>query len=255
MEAATYAAEADIEANHWWFVVRRGLFARTLRGLKLALDAPILDVGTGTGANLRMLREQRFTNISGVDFSPEAIRFCAAKGLGVVRQGDICDLPFPANHFAAVLATDVIEHVRDDSRALSEIERVLRPGGTALITVPAFPSLWGLQDEVAHHQRRYRMMQLRQRLHQARLVCAESFYFNYLLFGPIWLARQIIRWSGKDLRSENDVNSPVLNRLLTGIFAIDAWSAPYLRPPFGVSILAQCVKPATAGLTRERNTA
>lgn len=244
MEAATYAAEATVEARHWWFVVRRQLFARVVRGLHLPSDAPILDVGTGTGANLRLLRDLGFTDVTGVDCNAEAIRFCAAKGLGLVQHGDICNLPFPANHFAAVLATDVIEHVAEDGVALREIERVLRPDGTALFTVPAFPSLWGLQDEVAHHHRRYRLGLLHQRLQESGLVCAESFHFNYLLFVPIWLARQIIRWSGCSLRSENDVNFSLLNRLLTAIFAVDAWSAPYLRPPFGVSILARCVKVA-----------
>ncbi len=148
MEVATYAAEATIEANHWWFVGRRLLFSRIVQGFDLPDSAKILDVGTGTGANLRMLRDLGFDQVTGVDQSPEAIRFCAEKGLGKVQPGNACALPFPDRQFDLVLATDVIEHVDDDLAALREIRRVAKPGGHLLLTVPTFPILWGLQDDV-----------------------------------------------------------------------------------------------------------
>lgn len=113
-----------------------------------------------------------------------------------------------------MLATDVLEHLDDDAAAVAEIQRVLRFGGHALITVPAFPSLWGLQDQVAHHKRRYRQQSLLKLLKDSGLHCERVFHFNYLLFGPIWLARQVIRMSRLRLRSENDVNNRSLNKLL-----------------------------------------
>jgi ubiquinone/menaquinone biosynthesis C-methylase UbiE len=91
-----------------------------------------------------MLSDLGFKHVTGVDMSDDAIRFCAEKGLGHVEK-----LPFDNVSFDVVLATDIIEHVDDDNRALAEIARVLRPGGKVLITVPAFQALWGLQDEVA----------------------------------------------------------------------------------------------------------
>jgi hypothetical protein len=72
----------------------------------------------------------------------------------------------------------------------------------------------------------------------------ESFYFNYLLFAPIWLARRAIRYARIDLRSEGEVNTQTLNFILKGIFTADVWTAPRLRPPFGVSILVLAEKPA-----------
>ena len=237
-------AEAEAEATHWWFVGRRALFARELRRLGLSDDTRILDAGTSTGTNLRMLGEEGYRNFIGLDLSPDAIRFAAKKGLGQVEQGDVCRMPFEDASFDVVLATDIIEHVDDDLKALREIHRVLTPGGTALITVPAFQSLWGLQDEVAQHKRRYRKGPLVALLGTAGFVVGRNYYFNYILFAPIWLARQIIKMFKIEMSSENEVNSPALIRMLGLIFSLDTVSAPLLRPPFGVSILTVAEKPS-----------
>ena len=131
MLATTYSAEAEAEEKHWWFVGRRKLFARLIKKLGITADARILDVGSSTGTNLRMLRGERFTNFEGVDISPESKRFCESKGLGTIRIGSILQLPYLVDSFDLVLATDVIEHVDDDGRALGELWRVLRQGGFA----------------------------------------------------------------------------------------------------------------------------
>ena len=156
MEHGVYDAEARVEAEHWWFRGRRMLFAAELRGLKIGTNADVLDIGTGTGSNLRMLREEGYRNVTGIDLNPLAVRYCLAKGFTSVLSGDATSLPFADGQFDIVLATDTIEHIDDDRKALQEIHRVLVPGGYAMIVVPAFASLWGLQDIVAHHKRRYR---------------------------------------------------------------------------------------------------
>jgi SAM-dependent methyltransferase len=237
MDTGTFAVEAQVEATHWWFVGRRRLFAREIGRLGLPVAAPVIDIGTGTGSGLRMLRDIGFTNVRGVDASEDAIRFAEEKGLGPVERGSIYAMPVADASQRLVVATDVIEHVDDDMRALREVRRVLAPQGFALITVPAFMSLWGLQDERAQHKRRYRLNALLRLLDEAGLAPVRSYYFNYLLFGPIWLARQIIRWLDIKLASENEVNSPAINWLLSGIFRLDCATAPLFHPPFGVSAL------------------
>jgi SAM-dependent methyltransferase len=245
MDDATFAVEAAVEQEHWWFRGRRELFASEIRSLPLLPASAILDVGTGTGANLRMLRDNGYSNIRGLDASPVAVKFCAEKGLGTTSLGDMLAMPFEANSFDLTLATDVIEHVDDDLAALREIGRVTKPGGFVLITVPAFPSLWGLQDKVAHHKRRYRMRPLLDRVREAGLDPRRHFHFNYFLFFPIWVARQILRLTRPQLRSENEVNSPMLNRILFAIFSLDVRSAPVIRSPLGVSIFVLARKPQT----------
>lgn len=244
MEMATYEAEAKIEETHWWFVGRRKFFSREIGKLGLESDSRILDVGTSTGTNLRMLRELGYSQYVGLDFSLEAIRFCRNKGLGEVINGDIKNLPFPDGYFDLVLATDIVEHIDDDGKAMSEISRVLKKGGHALITVPAFMSLWGLQDDVSHHQRRYRIPQMSDLITKTDLTLRKSHYFNFILFAPIWLARQMIRTFKVRLESENQLNSRIINCILTMIFDIDLKVSGSIRPPFGVSILSLARKKA-----------
>lgn len=245
MDLSAYAVEAAVEQSHWWFNGRRRLFAHEIARLHLAPEAPILDIGTGTGANLRVLKTLGFRNIVGFDLSDDAIRYCASKGLGAVRRGDICALPTTSDSINLVMATDIVEHVDDDALALREIARVLAPGGHAMIAVPAFPSLWGRQDEVSHHKRRYRRRQLEELVSTSGLRPARVFYFNYLLFAPIWLVRQAIRILRLPLDSELQINRPLINRLLTLTFALDIETARRLRIPFGVSLFCLAKKPAT----------
>lgn len=246
MEYATYAAETEAEATHWWFVGRRTLFRRLLARYAGDRDARVLDVGTSTGTNLRLLTDMDYRNVTGLDPSPEAIRFCAEKGLPPVREGSITAMPFEDGSFNLVLATDVVEHVDADQEAVDEVARVLRPGGTALFTVPAFQSLWGLQDEVSHHKRRYRRTDFCALVDKAGFAVVDQFYFNYLLFGPIWLARRLIPLVAPNAKSETELNVPLVNGVLHGIMQLDVATAPLVRPPAGVSYLVLARKPGAA---------
>lgn len=242
MDSTTYAVEAHVEATHWWFTERRWLFGRLIRDFGLAPDARILDIGTSTGTNLRLLRELGFQRVEGLDANPEAARWCAEKGHGQVTCGSVCALPFEDASFDLVLATDIIEHVDDDGMALAEIQRVLMPGGYVLFTVPAFMLLWGAQDEAGHHKRRYRGAEFSARVSTAGLRIRDRFYFNYLLFLPILCVRAVVRWLRLRVQNENQLNNRVINAILRGVFRFDVWSARRLHPPFGVSFLLVATK-------------
>jgi len=237
MDIATFAVESEVTRSHWWFRGRRRLFARTIESLGIGSGATILDVGTGTGTNLRMLRDLGYTAVRGIEPSPEAIGHCAEHGFDNVTCGDATALPIEDDSCDLLLATDVIEHIDDDAAALREMRRVLRPSGHLLLSVPAFPSLWGRQDEVAHHRRRYRMRPLCELLGECGFTVVRRHHFNAILFVPIFVARRLMKWFGLKPASENSINAPGLNALLTAIFSVDVAVTPRVRPPFGVSIL------------------
>src|SRR4030095_13522805 len=112
----------------------------------------ILDVGCGTGANLEMLSE--FGVAEGVDVSPEALSFCQGRGLEKVKLGAAEALPYEDNSFDLTTGLDVVEHLDHDLAGLKEMRRVLRPGGRALLFVPAVMFLWGGQEDISNHRRR-----------------------------------------------------------------------------------------------------
>jgi hypothetical protein len=82
------------------------------------------------------------------------------------------------------------------------------------------------------------MQPLLQKMRAAGLEPRRHYHFNYLLFAPIWLARRLIDLFGIKRASENEFNSPFLNRVLSAVFTFDVVTAPVLHMPFGVSILA-----------------
>ena len=242
MESTTYEAENETEAQHWWFVGRRILFGRIINGIDLQTNASILDVGSSTGTNLRLLESLGHKNVKGLDPSSQSRDFCAEKGMAEVIIGDVLNIPFEEDSTDLVLATDILEHVDEDELAAKEIHRILKPGGYALLTVPAFQCLWGIQDDVSQHKRRYKKSRFCKIIKSAGFEIQKAFYFNYFLFIPIFLMRLILKLFKPSIRAETDINSPIINQVLLSIFTIDIMSAEFIRPPFGVSILILCKK-------------
>ena len=233
MQDAAFVEESKIEQDHWWFVVRREMFAKYLKAVPK--DAAILDIGVGAGSNLRMLKEAGFTNYQGFDFSPLAKKFCEEKNLGVVQVGDICDSDLADNSYDVILFTDVVEHIENDSRALKEVARILKPNGKIIITVPCFMSLWGDHDVASMHQRRYLLGEIKSKISQAEMQILESYYFNFLLFIPIFIFRKLTKIFAVKIKSENAVNSKFLNQIFKMIFHLDVFLAKKVKFPCGVS--------------------
>ncbi|MDD5590229.1 MAG: class I SAM-dependent methyltransferase, partial [Candidatus Portnoybacteria bacterium] len=186
MDEKLHQTYRRIEKTHWWFVGRRQLALEFLKKQKPGAD--ILDFGCNAGFLVDFLR-QRGWQTQGCDKSADAIAFGQAQGITGLRVSDTDVLPFPDGQFDAVFCLDVLEHLADDGIAMAEIKRVLKTGGQALITVPAFKFLWGLQDEVSHHFRRYRLKDLKKLAGQKGLKIKRASYFNFFLFLPIALAR------------------------------------------------------------------
>src|SRR5207245_10995967 len=92
----------------------------------------------------------------GIDLAPEAVTFARRRGERDLAQASAEKLPFPDAAFDSVFALDVIEHTDDDHATAAALARILRPGGTPVLTVPAFMFLWSEHDEAVLHRRRYR---------------------------------------------------------------------------------------------------
>jgi SAM-dependent methyltransferase len=238
-----YAEYFRVEDRHWWFVGRRRIVLAMLdRYLPPApTDRPrrILDVGCGTGTMLGHLG--RLGEAQGVDADPNAIGFCRERGEQRVQQLEGDELPFPDDSFDLVTSLDVLEHIDDDATTAAEIRRVLRPGGTFLATVPAHMWMWGPQDEISHHFRRYDARGFRLLLEGAGLTVRRLTPFNTLLFPPIAairLARRLRPARGEAHSDFEVAEGALTNRMLTPVFSAEARLLPRRDLPFGVSLLA-----------------
>jgi len=235
-----------VEQSHWWYTGRRKILADFVEAIcrQVTDRRPrILDVGCGTGANLLMLSQ--YGDAEGVDVSEDALAFCRERGLDKVRLGAAEELPYEDGTFDLVTALDVVEHLDDDLAGLREMRRVLRPGGRVLLFVPTFMFLWGLQDDVSNHRRRYRLPELQRVLEQAGFEIERTTYANITFFLPILAMRQLMRLTGIKADSENNINVSALNGVLGGVFGAESWFLKRLNLPFGVSGL--CVARVKSG--------
>ncbi|HKP46102.1 MAG TPA: class I SAM-dependent methyltransferase [Pyrinomonadaceae bacterium] len=241
MQQHTYSIMHRVEETHWWFVGRRKIIESFLRPVVKELQASatgplrILDVGCGTGANLEMLSQ--FGKAEGVDVSAQALDFCRARGLNLVKEGAAEELPYEDTSFDLVTGLDVVEHLDDDVAGLREMRRIVRPGGKIVLFVPAFTFLWGVQDDISNHRRRYSMGQLRAAVAAAGFEIDRASYVNLSFFAPILFGRTLMRLTGLKPASENNITVGALNGVLGRLFGAERFLLRHLNFPFGVSII------------------
>jgi SAM-dependent methyltransferase len=236
-----YDVEAKVEAFHWWFVIRRKLLRSILSPLEILKNSAVLEVGCGTGANLRTLRSAGIYGI-GLDRSLYALSLVKSKENFPLLAGDLNDLPIKTKSVGLIIAMDVLEHLENDANGIIESYRVLRKGGILILTVPAFKALRGVQDVVTGHKRRYSRKEITRKLRQGGFDILKSSYFNFFLFFPILIARRMIHLLGLKIESENEVNFPLINFFLKSIFSLEIYVLKYFSFPIGVSIFCVAQK-------------
>jgi SAM-dependent methyltransferase len=237
VESDYYGVLHGVQQRHWWYVARRRILGAVIQQVfeSGVPEGVLYDLGCGVGANLPLL--ERFGRVHGVDSAPEAIQFCAERGHHNVTRHDLDSLEgLPEQSASLVLLADVIEHLDDEAPCLQAAERLLKPGGVIVITVPAFMFLWSPADELSHHRRRYTEPELR-KLVSRWFDVERSSYFNTFLFGTVLagrLAQRVLSRSGHD---EAALPPAPVNALLTRVFAAEVPLVTRMRLPFGVSVL------------------
>ncbi len=231
-----YDIEAKVESFHWWFAVRKKLLRLILSSLDLPGGCVAIDIGCGVGSNLRVL-ESAGLDVIGLDRSFYALSLGRKRIKSPLLNGDLNDLPVRPKSVGLIVAMDILEHLDNDIGGIRSFYQALRENGILILTVPAFRSLWGIQDEVTFHKRRYLRHEVVNKLQQEGFEITKSSYFNFFLFFPILLGRRLIRILGLKVASENKINSPIINFVLKAIFSFEPYLLKYVSFPFGVSIL------------------
>jgi SAM-dependent methyltransferase len=244
MERNQYDLMYAQEERHWWYVGMRRISAALLEQYPPRLDGlldrrwRILDAGCGSGGMTRFL--ERFGEVVGVDIHPHALELAKHRGLRGLARSSVGALPFADAMFDIVTSFDVLYHldVNDDRAALREIHRVLRPGGVALIRLPAFDWIRGAHDEVVHTRHRYTRDELVGKLEDAGFRMEQSTYANFLLFPLAPAKRYLERKNGT--RESTDLWRPPgpLNRLLGDLLSLEALPARGPGLTWGLSVFA-----------------
>ena len=145
--ASGHGGSPSIETpDYWWYVARADLLEAALRSHVQGAGLT-LDLGSADGPSASWLRDAVERTVA-LDIDP--------RGLGSDGVcGSALDLPFADGTFEVVSAFDVMEHCEPEAQALSEVRRVLRPGGRFVMSVPAYTWAWSDFDVANGHHRRY----------------------------------------------------------------------------------------------------
>jgi len=231
MEATELRTLVEVEDRHWWYAERRSILARELR--RLPAPGRALDIGAAGGGNTRVLLGHGWQPVA-LEFAPTAAQIARERGIDVVR-GDARELPVRTGSMDLVTAFDILEHIEEDYLATAEITRVLRPGGTALIAVPADMALWSAHDTAVGHVRRYTRGTLADVVVKGGLVIEEMWSWNVLLRPVVSLRRKSS--SGSDLGKVN----PLVNSSLKAIITAERYLPVKSLP--GVSLFLRARRP------------
>ena len=256
MEKEQYDLMFAQEERHWWYIGMRRISAALLEqfpplstlqdrsgngsasGSGTGRPLDILDAGCGSGGMTRYL--STFGRVTGIDFAPEALALSQQRGLPRLARASVGEIPFRDGSFDVVTSFDVLYHlnVDDDRAAISEIHRVLKPGGIALIRLPAFDWIRGAHDEVVHTRHRYTRDELSGKLEDAGFRLEHATYANFLLF-PLAPAKRYLELRHVAHESTDLWRPPKpINRLLADLLSLEALPARGLGLPWGLSVFA-----------------
>ena len=173
----------------------------------------------------------------------------ASGGGGAAVVADALKLPFDSGSFDRVIAAEVLEHIPEDRTAISELSRVLKPGGTMAVTVPRWwPELltWALSDEYhsnpGGHIRIYRRSILVQRLRGTGLGVYAS-HHAHALHSPYWWLKALV-----GVRNDEHPLVRAYHRFLvwdiTAATPLTRFPDAVLNPVIGKSLVVYLRKPA-----------
>ncbi|HUC23346.1 MAG TPA: methyltransferase domain-containing protein [Streptosporangiaceae bacterium] len=180
----------------------------------------------------------------------EAGQIQAPAGLASAA-GDATRMPFPDCSFDLVIAAEVLEHISADQRALTEISRVLRPGGIAAVTVPAWlPErvCWALSDDYHNvpggHVRIFTRRELEIKLGRAGLVVG-SHHHAHALHSPYWWLKCAV-----GVHDDDHPAASAYHKLLVWDImrkpAVTQLADRALNPLIGKSLVVYAAKPVPA---------
>lgn len=246
---------SDVEDRHFWFRSRNSIISSLVRQITREMKPGylVLEVGCGTGKVLNGLQEVCSDGVViGIDLFFEGLKHARKRTSCPLVRGDVKSLPF-AEKFNLIGLFDVLEHLSDDMKVLTDLRSLLKEDGLLILTVPAHPSLWSSFDESSHHCRRYKLDELKNKLMINGYQVEYLTYYMASIFPIIWLDRKLKGLI--DTRSANDQALdelrivPIVNELFAWLLAQEArLIIGRKKIPFGTSLIAIARKTQTQSI-------
>lgn len=214
----------------------------------------ILEIGSSSGYLIRDIKNSfPGSYIIGSDCIPEPLKKIAERVHGIpLLQFDLVSCPLPDNCIDVIIALNVLEHIKEDESALKQIYRILKPGGCAIIEVPANSQLFDFYDEQLKHFRRYNLKELREMSARAGFNLSKSTHLGFFIY-PVFKLMKL-----QNKRENNHLNSyqkqdriknqirfggPIINRILCMVMFFELQLGKILSYPRGIRCALTLLKP------------
>ena len=229
---------AEVADTHWWYRSRRAWLHQELRP-RLARGERAYDIGCGTGDAMATLADLGAAPVAGTDLSEHVLGWVVQRDHPPTVLKSLAErLPFADRSASTLISMDVIEHLDDDVVALREYRRLLKPGGTIFLTVPAYQWIWSEHDDRAAHRRRYS----RQRFTTAVLAAGfevdrVTYFFSFLVPVAALVRKTPLRRFFPATDEEASAMHPALDKVLAALARLERRIGARFDLPFGLSIL------------------
>jgi ubiquinone/menaquinone biosynthesis C-methylase UbiE len=253
MDKAYFEEYFHLERENWWFRARAEILEIHIKQLcesiKTAGKIKILNVGAGTGLTTEIL--MKYGDVTSVEYDAECCKMVKSKLNLDFDNVSITEMPYEDNAFDLVTSFDVLEHIEDHEKAVSELLRVTKQEGLIFTSVPAYMFMWGHHDVVNHHMRRYTWFSYKALWFNNKTdkKIIYSGYFNFFLFPFISIVRLIGKLVPRKSISSGAGSDFTLKRIsfLEGIFYSIFKSESFfikhrISLPFGVSLMLSIQK-------------
>jgi 2-polyprenyl-3-methyl-5-hydroxy-6-metoxy-1,4-benzoquinol methylase len=233
-------AYREIYDRHWWWRAREAMILDVIcRRHSIQGSHRILDVGCGDGLFFDQLL--KFGAVQGIESSAELVS-PSGRHRNRIHIGRFDERFEPRERFSLILMLDVLEHMEDPVAALRRAWSLLEPGGTLLITVPAFMLLWTQHDVLNHHLVRYTKSSIRRVAEAAGVKLDSEMYMFHWLF----LVKAAVRIKESVLKASAEVPQippEWLNKILFRLSWAEYRALRGIRLPFGNSLMVIAQKP------------
>jgi SAM-dependent methyltransferase len=211
----------------------------------------VMEVGCANGHMLEAIRDAHpGTAVVGSDYSPGPLHQLAERHPDIpLLQLDLVRSELPSATFDGIVLLNVLEHIEDDHGALRQVRRMLKPGGTFVVEVPAGPGLYDPFDRLVGHFRRYRMPDLVEKIREAGMEVTRSSHLGFFAYPAFWALKkrnQRLAKSDEELQRE-----AVLKTIRSGrpsligkvVFGVEGALRPVMPMPFGIRCLVTARAP------------
>ena len=239
MNKKEYKKIFALEKDYWWYKGLHELVLKTIKNYSSNNNISILDAGCGTGRMMELLN--KFGEVSGIDYSEDAVRFSKKRGLKNVKMIDLNNWNKNEKSYDIVVCLDVLYHsgIKDDIEIIRKFYSALNNKGILILNNPAFNILRRHHDLVVSTKRRYRKNGLVKKIKDIGFnIRTATYRLPYLFIIIIIIKKLLPKISSPNQTVSDLVSLPVwLNKLLLSINRIEnKFILRGINMPFGSSL-------------------